>query len=287
MKRIRKSQHSISSKHGRLRKRYISITRKPSERKLRKSVTQVVEFDASKRHMPTSKVRKELARYLALANLKMPDADDFEKEPESPSLKDHLSDPRSGSDELAEYDRAVQIVQNAKMLAECGAKRREFAKALVKGLSEKLKVAPETIFSQYSVSSALELYEVRHAVRLSLQKIVGALSGQKDGGQRFAEWQVPIVIGLTVGPDGNIGASVPAWGQFQKILENADGTRIRKCSINDDQCEGYFYAIRSNQTACSLRCARVQRTRRWRGNQDKYEYNRKLKSAGVKPAKEK
>lgn|SRR5208282_114644 len=58
---------------------------------------------------------------------------------------------------------------------------------------------------------------------------------------------------------------------------------LRPCEV----CHRTFFRRRKNQKCCSKTCAGTLRVRRHRAKQAHYEYNRKLKSAGVKPAKEK
>ncbi len=57
---------------------------------------------------------------------------------------------------------------------------------------------------------------------------------------------------------------------------------LRPCEV----CQRTFFRSRKTQKCCSKTCAGTLRVRRHRAKQAQYEYNRKLKSAGVKPAKE-
>lgn len=66
---------------------------------------------------------------------------------------------------------------------------------------------------------------------------------------------------------------------FVRALEGAELQRFRTCAV----CHKFFYAIRSDQKACSSRCATALRVRKWRADQPKYEQNRKFKTAGVTP----
>ncbi len=62
-----------------------------------------------------------------------------------------------------------------------------------------------------------------------------------------------------------------------------DWSRLRVCAV----CSRLFLPRRQDQKGCSRSCAGLIRVRRHREKQAQYEYNRKLKSAGLKPAREK
>lgn len=74
-----------------------------------------------------------------------------------------------------------------------------------------------------------------------------------------------------------------------RLLEGIDARRIRPCPI----CGELFYAFRvgvkekTSSKACSERCNDRLRTRNWRKRQWEYEYNRKLKSGGLKGGRKK
>jgi hypothetical protein len=64
-------------------------------------------------------------------------------------------------------------------------------------------------------------------------------------------------------------------------LDGAEAARVKRCIV----CRNFFYALRCGKTgtkACSQRCNHIERTRRWRAEQARYEHHRKCKSAGVK-----
>jgi len=67
------------------------------------------------------------------------------------------------------------------------------------------------------------------------------------------------------------------------VMLREEWSRVRGCAV----CSRLFLPRRKDQGCCSKPCAGVLRIRRHRAKQAKYEYNRKLKSAGVKSAKEK
>jgi hypothetical protein len=67
-----------------------------------------------------------------------------------------------------------------------------------------------------------------------------------------------------------------------EIMLREQWSRFRGCAI----CSRLFLPRRHDQKCCSKGCAGVLRIRRHRAKQAEYEYNRKLKSAGVKPARE-
>lgn len=71
------------------------------------------------------------------------------------------------------------------------------------------------------------------------------------------------------------------FGALETVLRE-DWGRFRACPI----CSRLFVPRRVDQSCCSKPCAGVARIRRHRAKQAQYEYNRKLKSAGLKPARE-
>jgi hypothetical protein len=68
------------------------------------------------------------------------------------------------------------------------------------------------------------------------------------------------------------------YEDFCAVLAGTEVWRFRKCEI----CPAIFFAVRSDQETCSRRCNAVRGMRKWRAKQGEYEYNRKLKLAGVK-----
>jgi hypothetical protein len=99
------------------------------------------------------------------------------------------------------------------------------------------------------------------------------------------------IYGLCIEPIDSAAASI--WIQqgtfntrisdpykgFLDALAGAEAGRLRRCPI----CERIFYALRLTQRACSKRCNQNRRVRQWRNKQSEYEYNRKLRSSGLKP----
>ena len=65
---------------------------------------------------------------------------------------------------------------------------------------------------------------------------------------------------------------------FRQALDGAEAARIKWCP----ECEGVYYAVPLDRKACSARCNNARRVRQWRANQEKYEYSRKLTTAGLK-----
>jgi hypothetical protein len=74
---------------------------------------------------------------------------------------------------------------------------------------------------------------------------------------------------------------IDPFADFLRAVGGVEARRIGICPI----CRRFYFAIRSDSRTCSRGCGTALRVREWRVNQNKYEYNRKLKSAGVKPAK--
>jgi predicted nucleic acid-binding Zn ribbon protein len=69
------------------------------------------------------------------------------------------------------------------------------------------------------------------------------------------------------------------FAEFLKTLDGVEARCFRQCPV----CGRVFFAIRKDQKACSKRCNAVRRVRQWRKNQDRHEYRRKLRSAGLVP----
>lgn len=83
---------------------------------------------------------------------------------------------------------------------------------------------------------------------------------------------------LEVDDHGRVGVTLPdPFNDFLSHLQGAEVGRIRLC----ENCAAFFYAKRTDQKACSKRCNSARRVRAWRNKRDRYEYARKLKSAGV------
>jgi hypothetical protein len=74
---------------------------------------------------------------------------------------------------------------------------------------------------------------------------------------------------------------------YRQFLDDMNGFelfRIRRCPV----CSMLYFAARRDKGACSPRCLNVHRVRKFRSpdKQAQYEFNRKLKLAGVKPRRE-
>lgn len=70
---------------------------------------------------------------------------------------------------------------------------------------------------------------------------------------------------------------IDPYTDFLKALHRTDVTHVRQCPI----CNHFFLPLRKDQKACCKRCNSVRRVRLWRVNQERYEYKRKLRSAGL------
>jgi hypothetical protein len=98
------------------------------------------------------------------------------------------------------------------------------------------------------------------------------------------EWETPLSEffsgELRVRLDGQLEADpTDPRAAFVRVLEGAELQRFRTCAV----CNKFLYAVRSDQKACSAKCATALRVRRWRADQTKYEQTRKFKTAGVTP----
>ena len=97
-----------------------------------------------------------------------------------------------------------------------------------------------------------------------------------------AEKDFPITFFASRAENGRLVFQAdPLRSHFKDALDGVETQRIRRCPI----CEKIFFSQRITQRACSKLCNQTRRVREWRSKQAKYEYNRKLKSAGVKPQK--
>jgi hypothetical protein len=65
--------------------------------------------------------------------------------------------------------------------------------------------------------------------------------------------------------------------EFFDALEGVAADSVRQC----ESCDRLFFALRKDQKACSKPCNARRCVRQWRALQAKYEYQRKLKRAGV------
>jgi len=72
------------------------------------------------------------------------------------------------------------------------------------------------------------------------------------------------------------------FADFEWAIQGVEAERIGVCPL----CHRFYFKVRKNSRACSRKCGTALRVREHRERQEQYEYNRKLKSAGV-PAKEK
>jgi ribosomal protein S27AE len=74
---------------------------------------------------------------------------------------------------------------------------------------------------------------------------------------------------------------VDPFKDFLTALQSVEAGRLRRCPV----CSDFFFATRKDRKACSRLCNAVRRVRVWRSNQSAYEYRRKLKRAGLDPAR--
>jgi len=64
---------------------------------------------------------------------------------------------------------------------------------------------------------------------------------------------------------------------LREALSGLDPRRIKRCP----ECGAFFLAWRKDKSACSKKCLNLARVHRHRAKQKDYEYNRKLRNAGV------
>ena len=69
----------------------------------------------------------------------------------------------------------------------------------------------------------------------------------------------------------------PVLDGLCQALTGLDPRRIKRCP----ECGTFFLAWRLDKSACSPRCLNLARVHRHRAKRGRYEYNRKLKSAGL------
>jgi hypothetical protein len=70
---------------------------------------------------------------------------------------------------------------------------------------------------------------------------------------------------------------VDPFKEFLTALDGVEASRVNQCPV----CHHVFVAFRKDQKACSKRCNSIRRVRAWRANQERHEYNRKLRGAGL------
>lgn len=232
-----------------------------------------------KRALAPLKARESLAPFLELANVPLPEADNLEEIAVPAPLPEKLSARGPDRDpEDSVYDKLREFVGFMEAQKQGRAVRTKASTILCEELNRISPTIVQQLASEVSQlpeqSFALELYELRHAVRISLRAIVDLRSKGEDSASRH--WQVPVALGFSVDPDGTITMRMGSLGLFESALRRVDANRIGAC-----RCGKYFYAVRQEQTSCSTTCAHTERTRRWREKQPEYEYNRKLKKAGV------
>jgi hypothetical protein len=103
----------------------------------------------------------------------------------------------------------------------------------------------------------------------------------------FIEKTDPIVHGRSAAGRPTVEKIDPYRDYFLVALESVEPERVRVCPI----CKRYFYAPRvarqgrydASTKGCRPECANLIRVRRFRESAGAYEYNRKLKTAGLKP----
>jgi hypothetical protein len=176
--------------------------------------------------------------------------------------------------------------------------RKRYTKA---ELSKALDVAAEELDAKPELSQALDLINT-YAEQFSNRAPLDPLDiGDAHGGGEAYQKALDRVSGVVIDSTGRLLALLNPYGPFTgkgavekrnnlatnyAELFHALGTmlrewrRFRRCEI----CPKLFLPRRRDQKCCSKLCAGLLRMRRYRAKQAEYEYNRKLKSAGVKPA---
>jgi len=76
---------------------------------------------------------------------------------------------------------------------------------------------------------------------------------------------------------------IDPYRDFMQAIEGLGAIRLGQCPV----CNRFFFGLRKDQKACSTRCNAVRRVRDWRAKQDHYEYQRKLRGAGLALRKKK
>jgi len=259
------------------------------------------------RHRRPSDAEKRLAPFLQLANVELPNADDYEdrEPPPPPSLIDQLKAPEQ-RDEDAEAirfgQRLITLGKDSIARAKTRKARLEWALELARRWQhaspataddftspERRRsfegVADDTrfvrgvkagvlrlegtrfIFASDDEAAARELYELRHAIRVALR----AISERRS-------CTVGVFDSFTIDADGLVRVRSGPWGFFRDAIRGLPAARFRCCRV----CDKFFFARRSNMKACSRRCAQIERTRRWRAKQAELEVRRKFKRRGVR-----
>ena len=118
---------------------------------------------------------------------------------------------------------------------------------------------------------------------------LSALARASDPATLAAAGSVPLMVQILYEPPSVARAEIwirkgvvttiwtDLYAEFLKALEGVEAQCVRQCPV----CGDIFFALRKDQKACSKRCNAVRRVRRWRENQDRHEYRRKLRSAGL------
>ena len=154
---------------------------------------------------------------------------------------------------------------------------REALKEFPKGNPSPAVFFCETLFTEKTAS---QLYALGFAVRETFEALIRARQNYEDG-EKFPA----LATGASrrvfeVMPEGRLRERNDVFhGKFlREALPRLKITRLARCEV----CRRFMYAVREGQKTCSKRCNAVRRVRAWRARQGEYEYNRKLKSAGVK-----
>jgi hypothetical protein len=160
----------------------------------------------------------------------------------------------------------------------------EWARRVIPLIMEKGRAKAHKLYGNIAVARAERGHEfLGHEALAGLVRMI--VGGIVDG--------VPIrgpITAMVTFPDGRIRVDrgLRDEGRFLDAIEGADPRRFGRCAV----CGDFYYALRVNRTkkkkkgaaqyvTCSKKCAQARRVREWRRNQKIYEYNRKLRSAGL------
>jgi predicted nucleic acid-binding Zn ribbon protein len=163
---------------------------------------------------------------------------------------------------------------------------RELGRVLAREFPNR-KVSRAVFFGKnhFTHKKAKQLYALAFATRQTLEALVRARHQVATGEEYTAFASSPYGRKFVVLPTGRVCEREDLFndGFLAGALAAVNITRMMHCEI----CGSLAYAVREGQKCCSRTCNLVRRVRLWRAKQSKHEHNRKLKSAGVKPAREK
>jgi hypothetical protein len=166
------------------------------------------------------------------------------------------------------------------LVPEASSEDVEWARRVIPLIVEKGTAQAHKLYGNIAVARAERGHEfLRHEALAGLVRTI--VGGIVDG--------VPIrgtITAMVTFFDGRIRVDrgLRDEGRFLDAIEDADLRRFGRCAV----CGDLYYALRLNhrnkgsaQATCSKKCAQVRRVRKWRKKQKTYEYNRKLRSAGI------